>query len=92
MFILFVIGLFVSLALSMVFWMILNFRLAKITQKPLFKIYALCFIASVVSSIAIVALGATKHDAIYYVDVAFSVITGALLIVAWHSIDKIEEL
>lgn len=92
MFILFVIGLFVSLALSMVFWMILNFRLAKITQKPLFKIYALCFVASVISSIAIVALGATKHDAIYYVDIAFSVITGALLIVAWHSIDKIADM
>lgn len=92
MFILFVIGLFASLALSMVFWTILNFRLAKITQKPLFKIYALCFVASVISSIAIVALGATKHDAIYYVDIAFSVITGALLIVAWHSIDKIEDM
>lgn len=76
----------------MVCWMILNFKLAKITQKPLFKIYALCFVASVISSIAIVALGATKHDAIYYVDIAFSVIIGALLIVAWHSIDKIEDM
>ena len=92
MLILFVIGLFVSLVFCMICWMILNFKLAKITQKPLFKIYALCFVASVISSIAIVALGATKHDAIYYVDTAFSAITGVLLIVAWHSIDKIEDM
>ena len=90
--ILFVIGLFASLVLSMVFWTILNFRLAKITQKPLFKIYALCFVASVISSIITVVSGVTKHDAIYYLDAAFSVITEVLLIVAWHSIDKIEDM
>ena len=92
MFILFVIGLLVSLVFCMVCWMILNFKLAKITQKPLFKIYALCSVASVISSIITVVSGVTKHDAIYYLDVAFSVITGALLIAAWHSIDKIEDM
>ena len=66
----------------MICWMILNFKLAKITQKPLFKIYALCFVASVISSIITVVSGVTKHDAIYYLDAAFGVITEVLLIVA----------
>ena len=92
MLILFVIGLFVSLVFCMVCWMILNFKLAKITQKPLFKIYALCSVASVISSIITVVSGVTNKDSIYYVDAAFGVITGVLLIVAWHSIDKIEDM
>ena len=82
----------VLLVATMIFWTILNFRLSRITQNPLFKFHAVMLIVSVISSLTVLFLKANPGSALYYADAAITATAHALLVGAWCSVDDVEDI
>ena len=59
---------FTLFTLSAISWTILNFRLARVTQNPLFKIYAYMFILSVLSGYIAVFAKAQIGSALHWIN------------------------
>ena len=84
--------LLVLLAITLIFWTILNFRLSRITQNPLFKFHAIMLIVSVVSSLTVFFLKASPGSVLYYADAAITATAQALLVGAWYDVDDVEDV
>ena len=82
----------VLLAITLIFWMILNFRLSRITQNPLFKFHAIILIVSVISSLTVFFLKANPGSVLYYADAAITATAQALLVGAWCGVDDVEDV
>ena len=72
--------------------MILNFRLARITQNLLFKFHSIMLIVSVISSLTVLFLKANPGSALYYTDAAITATAQALLVGAWYGVDDVEDI
>ncbi len=84
--------LLVLLVATLIFWTILNFRLARITQNPLFKFHSIMFIVSVISSLTVLFLKANPGSVLYYADAAITATAQALLVGAWCGVDDVEDV
>ena len=84
--------LLVLLVATLIFWTILNFRLARITQNPLFKFHSIMFIVSVISSLTVFFLKANPGSVLYYADAAITATAQALLVGAWYDVDDVEDV
>ena len=73
--------------LSAISWTILNFRLARVTQNPLFKIYAYMFILSALSGCIAVFAKAQIGSALHWINILTTATAQALLVGAWYSVD-----
>ena len=82
----------VLLVATLIFWTILNFRLARITQNPLFKFHAVMLIVSVISSLTVLFLKANPGSVLYYADAAITATAQALLVGAWYGVDDMEDI
>ncbi len=82
----------VLLAITLIFWTILNFRLSRITQNPLFKFHAIILIVSVISSLTVFFLKASPGSVLYYADAAITATAQALLVGAWCGVDDVEDV
>lgn len=82
----------IFLAATLAFWTILNFRLSRITQNPLFKFHSIMLIVSVASSLTVLFLKANPGSVLYYADAAITATAQALLVGAWYGVDDIEEI
>lgn len=82
----------VLLIVTLFFWTILNFRLSRITQNPLFKFHSIMLIVSVASSLTVLFLKANPGSVLYYADAAITATAQALLVGAWYGVDDIEEI
>ena len=78
---------FTLFTLSAISWTILNFRLARITQNPLFKIYVYMFILSVLSGYIAVFAKAQIGSALHWINILITATAQALLVGAWYSVD-----
>ena len=78
---------FTLFTLSAISWTILNFRLARITQNPLFKIYVYMFILSVLSGYIAVFAKAQISSALHWANILITATAQALLVGAWYSVD-----
>ena len=83
---------FTLFTLSAISWTILNFRLARVTQNPLFKIYAYMFILSVLSGCIAVFAKAQIDSALHWINILITATAQALLVGAWYGVDDIEEI
>ena len=83
---------FTLFTLSAISWMILNFRLARVTQNPLFKIYAYMFILSVLSGCIAVFAKAQIGSALHWINILITATAQALLVGAWYSVDDVEDI
>ena len=83
---------FTLFTLSAISWTILNFRLARVTQNPLFKIYAYMFILSVLSGCIAVFAKAQIGSALHWINILITATAQALLVGAWYGVDDIEEI
>nr|WP_315016468.1 hypothetical protein [uncultured Campylobacter sp.] len=84
--------LLVLLVATLIFWTILNFRLARITQNPLFKFHSIMFIVSVISSLTVLFLKANPGSVLYYADAAITAASQGLLVGAWYDVDDVEDV
>ena len=82
----------VLLAITLIFWTILNFRLSRTTQNPLFKFHAVILIVSVISSLTVFFLKANPGSVLYYADAAITATAQALLVGAWCGVDDVEDV
>ena len=82
----------VLLAITLIFWTILNFRLSRITQNPLFKLHAIILIVSVISSLTVFFLKAIPGSVLYYADAAITATSQGLLVGAWYGVDDVEDV
>lgn len=82
----------VLLAITVIFWTILNFRLSRITQNPLFKFHSVILIISVVSSLMVLFLKASPGSVLYYADAAITATAQALLVGAWCGVDDVDDV
>ena len=82
----------VLLAITLIFWTILNFRLSRITQNPLFKFHAIILIVSVISSLTVFFLKANPGSVLYYADAAITATSQGLLVGAWYDVDDVEDV
>ena len=83
---------FTLFTLSAISWTILNFRLARITQNPLFKIYAYMFILSVLSGYVAVFAKAQIGSALHWINILITATAQALLVGAWYGVDDVEDV
>lgn len=83
---------FTLFTLSAISWTILNFRLARITQNPLFKIYAYMFILSVLSGYVAVFAKAQIGSALHWTNILITATAQALLVGAWCGVDDVEDV
>ena len=77
----------VLLVVTIIFWTILNFRLSRITQNPLFKIYAYMFILSALSGCIAIFAKAQIGSALHWINILITATAQALLVGAWYSVD-----
>nr|WP_314469389.1 hypothetical protein [uncultured Campylobacter sp.] len=82
----------VLLVATLIFWTILNFRLARITQNPLFKFHSIILIVSVISSLTVLFLKANPGSVLYYADAAITATAQALLVGAWYGVDDVDDV
>ena len=82
---------FTLFTLSAISWTILNFRLARVTQNPLFKIYAYMFILSVLSGYIAVFAKAQIGSALHWINILITATAQALLVGAWYGVDDVED-
>lgn len=83
---------FTLFTLSAISWTILNFRLARVTQNPLFKIYAYMFILSVLSGYIAVFAKAQIGSALHWTNILITATAQALLVGAWCGVDDVEDV
>jgi hypothetical protein len=83
---------FTLFTLSAISWTILNFRLARITQNPLFKIHAYMFILSVLSYYIAVFAKAQIGSALHWINILITATAQALLVGAWCGVDDVEDI
>ena len=83
---------FTLFTLSAISWTILNFRLARVTQNPLFKIYACMFILSVLSGYVAVFAKAQIGSALHWTNILITATAQALLVGAWCGVDGVEDV
>lgn len=83
---------FTLFTLSAISWTILNFRLARVTQSPLFKIYAYMFILSVLSGCIAVFTKAQIGSALHWINILITATAQALLVGAWCGVDDVEDV
>ena len=83
---------FTLFTLSAISWTILNFRLARITQNPLFKIYAYMFILSVLSGYIAVFAKAQIGSALHWINILITATSQGLLVGAWYDVDDVEDV
>ena len=83
---------FTLFTLSAISWAILNFRLARITQNPLFKIYAYMFILSVLSGYIAVFAKAQIGSALHWANILITATSQGLLVGAWYDVDDVEDV
>ncbi|WP_314040939.1 hypothetical protein [Campylobacter showae] len=83
---------FTLFTLSAISWTILNFRLARITQNPLFKIYAYMFILSVLSGYIAVFAKAQISSALHWANILITAASQGLLVGAWYGVDDVEDI
>lgn len=83
---------FTLFTLSAISWTILNFRLARITQNPLFKIYAYMFILSVLSGYIAVFAKAQISSALHWANILITATSQGLLVGAWYGVDDVEDI
>ena len=83
---------FTLFTLSAISWTILNFRLARITQNPLFKIYAYMFILSVLSGYIAVFAKAQIGSALHWTNILITATSQGLLVGAWYDVDDVEDV
>ena len=82
---------FTLFTLSAISWTILNFRLARVTQNPLFKIYAYMFILSALSGCIAVFAKAQIGSALHWINILITATAQALLVGAWYGVDDVED-
>nr|WP_314476571.1 hypothetical protein [uncultured Campylobacter sp.] len=83
---------FTLFTLSAISWTILNFRLARITQNPMFKIYAYMFILSVLSGYISVFAKARIGSALHCTNILITATAQALLVGAWYGVENMEDI
>ena len=83
---------FTLFTLSAISWTILNFRLARVTQNPLFKIYAYMFILSVLSGYIAVFAKAQIGSALHWTNILITATAQALLVGAWCGVDDVDDV
>ena len=83
---------FTLFTLSAISWTILNFRLARVTQNPLFKIYAYMLILSILSGYVAVFAKAQIGSALHWINILITATAQALLVGAWYSVDDVEDI
>ena len=83
---------FTLFTLSAISWTILNFRLARITQNPLFKIYAYMFILSVLSGHIAVFAKAQIGSALHWANILITATSQGLLVGVWYDVDDVEDV
>ena len=83
---------FILFTLSAISWTILNFRLARVTQNPLFKIYAYMFIFSVLSGYIAVFAKAQIGSALHWLNILITATSQGLLVGAWYGVDDVEDV
>ena len=83
---------FTLFTLSAISWTILNFRLARVTQNPLFKFHAIILIVSVISSLTVFFLKASPGSVLYYADAAITATSQALLVGTWYGVDDVDDV
>lgn len=83
---------FTLFTLSAISWAILNFRLARVTQNPLFKNYAYMFILSALSGCIAVFTKAQIGSALYWINILITATAQALLVGAWYCVDDVEDV
>ena len=80
---------FTLFTLSAISWAILNFRLARITQNPLFKIYAYMFILSVLSGYIAVFAKAQIGSALHWTNILITATSQGLLVGVWYDVEDV---
>ena len=83
---------FTLFTLSAISWTILNFRLARVTQNPLFKIYVYMFILSVLSGYIAVFAKAQIGSALHWINILITATSQGLLVGAWCGVDDVEDV
>ncbi|WP_423903990.1 hypothetical protein [Campylobacter showae] len=83
---------FTLFTLSAISWTILNFRLARITQNPLFKIYVYMFILSALSGYIAVFAKAQISSALHWANILITATSQGLLVGAWYGVDDVEDI
>ena len=83
---------FTLFTLSAISWTILNFRLARITKNPLFKIYAYMFILSVLSGHIAVFAKAQIGSALHWANILITATSQGLLVGVWYDVDDVEDV
>ena len=83
---------FTLFTLSAISWTILNFRLARVTQNPLFKIYAYMFILSVLSGYIAVFAKAQIGSALHWTNILITAASQGLLVGVWYDVDDVEDV
>ena len=83
---------FTLFTLSAISWTILNFRLARITQNPLFKIYVYMFILSVLSGHIAVFAKAQIGSALHWANILITATSQGLLVGVWYDVDDVEDV
>lgn len=83
---------FTLFTLSAISWTILNFRLARVTQNPLFKIYAYMFILSVLSGYIAVFAKAQIGSALHWTNILITAASQGLLVGVWYDVDDMEDV
>ena len=83
---------FTLFTLSAISWTILNFRLARVTQNPLFKIYAYMFILSVLSGYVAVFAKAQIGSALHWINILITATSQALLVGTWYGVDDVDDV
>lgn len=83
---------FTLFTLSAISWTILNFKLARVTQNPLFKIYAYMFILSVLSGYIAVFAKAQIGSVLHWANILITATSQGLLVGAWYDVDDVEDV
>lgn len=83
---------FTLFTLSAISWTILNFRLARVTQNPLFKIYAYMFILSVLSGYIAVFVKVQIGSALHWTNILITAASQGLLVGVWYDVDDMEDV
>lgn len=83
---------FTLFTLSAISWTILNFRLARVTQNPLFKIYAYMFILWVLSDCVAVLAKVQIGSALHWINILITATAQALLVGAWCGVENMEDV
>ena len=83
---------FTLFTLSAISWTILNFRLARVTQNPLFKIYTYMFILSVLSGYIAVFAKAQIGSALHWTNILITATSQGLLVGAWYDVDDVDDV